>query len=153
MVETIKSKIIKEKLYGTEINELVNNLSCTKALYDAIYPIFEKFWRKSNQDQLFESFFRLMPESCKFLDCEDYKAANPVMIHLPDHLVGFCHKNKGQITQNVVSEEDTTSQLTNISGIDPAERVPLTYVAGYVVAKLFQTSKRAKKNYNLCCRA
>jgi hypothetical protein len=53
----------------------------------------------------------------------------------------------------VVSEEDTTSQLTNISGIDPAERVPLTYVAGYVVAKLFQTSKRAKKNYNLCCRA
>jgi hypothetical protein len=82
MVETIKSKIIKEKLYGTEINELVNNLSCTKALYDAIYPIFEKFWRKSNQDQLFESFFRLMPESCKFLDCEDYKAANLVMINL-----------------------------------------------------------------------
>jgi hypothetical protein len=69
MVETIKSKIIKEKLYGTEINELVKNLSCTKALYDAVYPIFEKFWRKSNQDQLFKSFFGLMPESCKLLDC------------------------------------------------------------------------------------
>lgn len=63
MVETIKSKIIKEKLYGTEINELVKNLSCTKALYDAVYPIFEKFWRKSNQDQLLESFFGLMPQS------------------------------------------------------------------------------------------
>ena len=67
------------------------------------------------------------------------------MIHLPDHLVGFYHKNKGQTTQTVVSEEDTTSQMTSISGINPAERGPLTYVAGYVVAKLFQTSKRAKK--------
>jgi hypothetical protein len=45
----------------------------------------------------------------------------------------------------VVSEEDTTSQLTSISRIDPAERGPLTYVAGYVVAILFQTSKRAKQ--------
>ena len=67
------------------------------------------------------------------------------MIHLPDHLVGFYHKNKGQTTQTVVSEEDTTSQMTSISGINPAEHGPLTYVAGYVVAKLFQTSKRAKK--------
>jgi hypothetical protein len=68
------------------------------------------------------------------------------MIHLPDHLVGFYHKNKGQTTQTAVSEEDTTSHLTSISGIDPAERGPLTYLAGYVVAKLFQTSKRAKKS-------
>jgi hypothetical protein len=83
-----------------------------------------------------------MPQSCKLLDCEDYKAANLVMIHLPD---SFYHKNKGQTTQTVVSEEDTTSQMTSISGINPAERGPLTYVAGYVVAELFQTSKRAKK--------
>ena len=47
--------------------------------------------------------------------------------------------------QNVVSEEDTSSQLTSIDGINPAERGSLTYVAGYVVAKLFQTSKRGKK--------
>ena len=89
MVETTKSKIIKEKLYGTEINEEVKNLSSTKALYDAIYPIIEKFWLKSNQDQLFESFFGLMPESCKLLNCENHKAANLVMIHLPDYLVGL----------------------------------------------------------------
>ena len=121
MVETTKSKIIKEKLYGTEINEEVKNLSSTKALYDAIYPIIEKFWRKSNQDQLFESFFGLMPEPCKLLNCENHKAANLVMIHLPDYLVGFCHKNKGLTTQTVVSE-DLASQLSSIGRIDPAER-------------------------------
>ena len=95
MVKTIKRKIIKEKLHGTEINEEVKNLSFTKALYDAIYPIIEKFWRKSNQDQLFESFFGLMSESCKLLNCENHEAANLVMIHLPDYLVGFYHKSKG----------------------------------------------------------
>ncbi len=145
MVETIKNKIIKEELYGTEINKLVKNLSCTKALYDSVYPIMEKFWRKPtktnfcNQNQLFETFFGLMPESCKLLNCEDYKVANLVMIHLPDYLVGFYHKNKGQTTSTVVSEY-TASQLTSFGIIDPAERGPLIYVAGYVVAKLFQTS-------------
>jgi hypothetical protein len=48
MVETIKSKIIKEKLYGTEINELIKNLPCTKALYDAVYPIFGERVTKTN---------------------------------------------------------------------------------------------------------
>jgi hypothetical protein len=71
MVETIKSKIINEKLYGTEINELVKNLSFTKVLYDAVYSIIEKVWRKRDQDQLFESFFGLMPELRKLLDWED----------------------------------------------------------------------------------
>ena len=155
MVETIKSKIIEEKLYGTEINKEVENWSSTKALYDAIYPIIEKFWRKTNQDQLFESFFGLMPESCKLLNCENHKAANLVMIHLPDYLVGFYHENKGQTTQTVVSE-DSASQLSSIGRINPTERGPLTYVAGYIVAKLFQTCKKAKKklmrNYNLCFR-
>ena len=56
MVETIKSKIIKEKLFGTEIHELAKNLSCAKDLYN-VYPIVEKFWRKCNSDQLFGSFF------------------------------------------------------------------------------------------------
>lgn len=54
MVETVKSKIIKEKFYGTEINDVVKSLSSTKALYDAVFPIIEIFWRKSSQDQLFE---------------------------------------------------------------------------------------------------
>ena len=76
------------------------------------------------------------------------------MIHLPDYLVGFYHENKGQTTQTVVSE-DSASQLSSIGRINPTERGPLTYVAGYIVAKLFQTCKKAKKlmrNYNLCFR-
>lgn len=76
-----------------------------------------------------------MSESCKFLDCKNHKAANLVMIHLPDYLVGFYHKNKAQTTQTVVS------QLSSIGRTDPAERSPLTYVAGYIVAKIYKSMK------------
>ena len=41
--------------------------------------------------------------------------------------------------------EDLAFQLSSIGRIDPAERGPLTYVTGYIVAKLFQTCKKAKK--------
>ena len=41
--------------------------------------------------------------------------------------------------------EDSASQLSSIGGINPAECCPLTYVAaGFFVAKLFQTCKKAK---------
>ena len=106
--------------------------------------MIEKFWQKSNQDQLFESLFGLILESCKLLDCQDSKAANLVTIHLPDYMIGFYHKNKSQTTQTVGSQ-DSVSQLSGGGGINPAEHGPLTYVAGYMVAKLFQTIKKTKK--------
>ena len=35
--------------------------------------------------------------------------------------------------------------MSSVGGIKAAERGPLTYVAGYIVAKLFQTSRKTKK--------
>ena len=65
--------------------------NATKALFDALYPLFATFCKKKNQDKLVESFFALIKRSCELLNCKDYKASNLIMIHIPDHLVGFYH--------------------------------------------------------------
>ena len=43
-----------------------------------------------NQDKLLESFYGSMLNSSTLLNCKDSRVANLVMIHIPDHLVGFC---------------------------------------------------------------
>lgn len=92
----------KEQNYKREIiwnrdKRGCKEFSSTKALYDALYPMMENFL-KSNQDKQFESFFGLMPELFNLLGCEDDKTAYLAMIHLPDYLVDFYPKNKGQST-------------------------------------------------------
>ena len=52
------------------------------------------------------------------------------MIHLPEHLIGYCIKN---------SNESVTTESMQI---DQAERGPLSYMAGYVIAKLCQLSRK-----------
>jgi hypothetical protein len=60
-IEAIKSKITEGKLYGTEMSNGIKTATATKALYDALYPLFATFCRKKNQDKLVESFFALIP--------------------------------------------------------------------------------------------
>ena len=98
IVESIKSQIMREKLYGSAMNDLVNTASCTQAFFDALFPLYADFCRKKNQDKLVESLFSLMPQSCELLKCESYKAANLIMIHVPDHIVGFYNINRARAT-------------------------------------------------------
>ena len=110
-MESIKSQTIPEKLYGYAMNDLVNTASCTQALFDTLSPLYADFCRNRNQNKLVESFFSLMPQSCELLKCESYKAANLIMIQIPDHIVGFYNINRAW----------TTAQTTEISqtGIKP----------------------------------
>ena len=146
IVESIKSQIMREKLDGVEINNSVKSASCTKAFYNALLPLYSTFCRKKNQDQLVESLFALIPQSSEMLNCSDYKAANLIMIHIPDHVVAFYNMNR----RNLTGESPQTSQdpETNVEGLDQAERGPLSYIAGYVVSKLFQANKRKSGGYN-----
>ena len=41
MVESIKTTIINEKLYGIHINDSIQSASSTEALYDSIRPLYE----------------------------------------------------------------------------------------------------------------
>ena len=73
IVEVIKTSLITEALYGPEINTAVMNASCSKALFDAVLPLCEKFCRKKNQDKLLEAFYGLIPNASKYLNCPDSK--------------------------------------------------------------------------------
>ena len=140
IVESIKTKVTKEKLYGPEMCNAMEKANATKALFDALYPLFATFCKKKNQDKLVESFFALIKRSCELLNCKDYKASNLIMIHIPDHLVGFYHTSS--------KKHAGETEASQIKKLDPAERGPLAYVAGYVVSKLFQKSKRKSENQN-----
>lgn len=133
IIESIKTKIACEKLYGREMTNSIKTATATKALFDALYPLFATFCKV-------ESFFALIRKSCDLLDCKDYKASNLIMIHIPDHLVGFYHT----ISRQHIGE----TAASTVKKLDPAERGPLTYVAGYVVSKLFQKNKRKSGNQN-----
>ncbi|CAB3991924.1 Hypothetical predicted protein [Paramuricea clavata] len=137
-LNAIKVRLIAEDLYGPEINNAVKNASCNKAFFDAVLPLYDKFCRKRNQDKLLEAFYGLIPNSRQYLNCPDSNAANLIMIEIPDHLAGFfkvCQHRK---------KATTTSDLK----LDPSERGPLSYIAGYIVSKLYQ--KTRSKNQNEC---
>lgn len=139
IIETIKTGLITEDLYGSEINNHIKSASCSKDLFDAVLPLYSKFCWKKNQDKLLEEFYGLMPNASKYLNCDISNAASIIMIDLPDHLVGHF---------NVCQERQKAKTKPNIAvkdvKIDPLERGPLSYVAGYIVSKLHQKARNTK---------
>ena len=51
VVEEIKTKLIKEDLFGPDINSALKKISSSKTLFDAVLPIY-KFCHKKNQDKM-----------------------------------------------------------------------------------------------------
>ena len=137
IVESIKLKLIEDNLYGTDIMDSLATVSFTDALYVALLPLYTIFCRKNNQDKLLECFYGLIPRSCELLKCENHKVANLVMIHIPQHLVGF--HNTSAANEEASKKDSTQTQL------DPSERGPLSYVAGYIISKLFQINRKNKE--------
>ena len=46
IVETIKKNIIKENMYGEEINMTLKTASASEALFEAVLPLYESIERK-----------------------------------------------------------------------------------------------------------
>ncbi|CAB3988360.1 Serologically defined colon cancer antigen 8-like, partial [Paramuricea clavata] len=61
IVKAIKTKLIKDDLFGHEINDALKNVSSSKALFQAVTPIYNMFCRKQNRDKLLEEFYGLLP--------------------------------------------------------------------------------------------
>ena len=90
IVEDIKGKLIKDDLFGPDINSAIKKALSSKALFDAVSPIYNKFCHKKNQDKMLEDFYGLLPiNPSTFLHCTDANVANLIMIEIPDRLVGF----------------------------------------------------------------
>ena len=137
VVESVKVKLREDNLYGTEIMDSVATVSSTDSLFDALFPLYTTFCRKNDQDKLLECFYGLIPCSCELLNCKNYKFANLVFIHIPEHLVRFYNTN--------TSNEESSSKANTLTQLEPAERGPLSYVTGYVISKLSQLNKRKKQ--------
>ena len=138
IVEAIKTSLITADLYGPEINDAFKKAACSKTLFDDVLPLYNKFCRKKNQDKLLEDFYALISNANRYLNCPDSNAATIIMIEIPDRLAGFF-----KVCQN--RGKSCTTVASNDLKIDPSERGPLSYIAGYIVSKLYQKS-RCKKN-------
>ena len=92
IVEAIKTKLVNDDLYGPDVNAAIEKISCSKALFDAILPIYNLFRRKKNQDVLLEFYRLLLPiNASTFLNCPENNVGNLIIIEILDHLVRF-HK-------------------------------------------------------------
>ena len=56
IVNTIKQNLIKEKLYGEEIESSIQNVTATEALLKEIEPLYSRFCKNKNQDKLLQAF-------------------------------------------------------------------------------------------------
>ena len=137
IIESIKVKLQEENLCGTEIMASLATVSSTDVLFDALQPLYTTFCRKNNRDKCLECFYGLIPCSCDLLNCDNYKVANLVFIHIPEHLVGFYNTS--------LASKESSSKASAPVQLDPAERGPLSYVAGYIISKLFQLNKKSKQ--------
>ena len=138
--EDIKTKLIKDDLFGGDINSALEKVPSSTALFDAVLPIYNQFCHKKNQDKMLEDFYGLLPINANvFLHCTDGNVAN-LMIEIPDGLVGFF---KVARSRQEASNNPTQSVNSTVK-IDPSERGPLSYIAGYIVSKMHQKSRNRK---------
>ena len=111
-------------------------------------PLYDKFYRKKNQDKLLENFYGLIPNANKYLNCPDSNAATVIMIEIPDRLAEFF-----KVCQN--RENSCTTTASNDMKIEPLEQGRLSYIAGLSsqnfiknldVKRMMQT-----RNFKHCC--
>ena len=89
---------------------------------------------KKNQDRLLEEFYGLILDANTYLNCPNSHAANVIMIDIPDRLAALFKQNR---------DEARTTTACDLK-LDPSERGPLSYIAGYIVSKLYQKSRKNK---------
>ena len=141
IVEDIKTKLTKDDLFGGDINSALEKVSSSTALFDAVLPIYNQFCRKKNQDKMLEDFYGLLPiDPNVFLHCTDGNVANLIMIEIPDRLVGFFKVARSRQE----ASNNPTQSVNSVVEIDPSERGPLSYIAGYIVSKMHQKSRNRK---------
>ena len=91
-----------------------------------------------DRDKLVEKFYKLMPDSSKMLTSLSPEISifviNLIMVHIPDLLVAF-HKH-GCV---IVKEKELN--VTDCKSIERSEYGPLSYIARYIMAKMFRKSK------------
>ena len=129
---------LAEDLYGPAINTAVKKATCSEALFAHVQPLYDKVCRKKNQDKLLEECYGLIPNAREYSCCPGTNAANIIMIEIPDRLAGFF-----KISQTREGSAEPTTALNELK-LNPSEHGPLSYIAGYIISKLYKESRNRK---------
>ena len=130
---------IKSKLYGEKITKLISkaDLKPSDLLVSSLSSLYDGYCEKLDRDKLLKNFYKLIPESAKMFQTTSKEMNAPpynlLMIHIPDLVVGFY--KRGNVKE----------KLLVIKPIEQSEFGPLSYVAGYIIAKMFRKSKATGK--------
>ena len=127
--------VIKSKLYGEKMTKLISeaDLKPSDLLVSSLLTLYGGYCEKLDRDKLLKNFYKLIPESAKMFETKSKEmnvpAYNLIMIHIPDLVVGFYKRGNVQ------------EKLPVIKPIEQSEFGPLSYVAGYIIAKMYRKSK------------
>ena len=129
IVNKIKLNIRNECYWDQQITSDLANIASNDSLFDAVQPIYQRFCIKRNQDKFLTEFYELIPTSSGILNCGNQPLCSLVMISMTDHLVALFKSD-----HNI--EQTTSSSSSKPLDLSEHERGPLSYIAGYILAKL-----------------
>ncbi|CAB4024403.1 hypothetical protein AWC38_SpisGene12476, partial [Paramuricea clavata] len=135
--ETVE-KLREENIYPKEILDIISKLKPSESFLKFITKVFRLFCRKLNQDRMLALFYGEIIKDWRvyFPPCDNQKAINILLIHLPQKLVVY-HK---QLASNKQRDDQGEDEI----GLKPEEIGPLSYVTGYVLQSLYRKSKNSK---------
>ena len=139
IVRRSAQSVITSKLYGEKMTKLIHeaDLKPSDLLVSSLSALYGAYCEKLDRDKLLNSFYKLIPKSADMFQAAskdmNAPAYNLIMIYIPDLLVGFY--KRGNVKE----------KLPVIKPIESSEFGPLSYVAGYIIAKMFRKSKASAK--------
>ena len=145
IVNKVKANLTNEGYWDIEITSDLAKVTSNDNLFKAVSPIYQRFCKKRNQDNFLMEFYELIPKSTALLKCENQPLCSLVMISIPDHLVALFKSSYGK-QKSCPAGESTDPK--NVTALSEHEHGPLSYIAGYVLAKLQKQCSR-KPNEDL----
>ena len=139
MVSKAAGSIVNSELYGEPMANLITtaDFKPSEHLVKMMKNLYAEYCERLDRDKLLKNFYKLIHDSSKMFTTKSDKmytaAYNLVVIHLPDLLVGFY--KRGNIKE----------KLPNVKPIEKSEYGLLSYVAGYIISKMYRKSKFAVK--------
>ena len=141
----VKANLTNEGYWDIEITSDLAKVTSNDNLFKAVSPVYQRFCKKRNQDNFLMEFYELIPKSTALLKCENQPLCSLVMISIPDHLVALFKSSYGKQKSCPPGESTDPKNVTSLS---EHEHGPLSYIAGYVLAKLQKQCSR-KPNEDL----
>ena len=145
IVNKVKANLTNEGYWDIEITSDLAKVTSNDNLFKAVSPIYQRFCKKRNQDNFLMELYELIPKSTALLKCDNQPLCSLVMISIPDHLVALFKSSYGK--QKSCPPGESTDPK-NVTALSEHEHGPLSYIAGYVLAKLQKQCSR-KPNEDL----